>query len=1159
MKAMEYYAYWNGNQVRDLFEAIVAITSAPSYGTLIACVVLAGFIVTIVSALLRWQSGPAITFVFAGMLFYCVLFVPKVTVNIQDERAGQVYIVQNVPLGIGFFSSVTSRVGHFLTSGFEAAFALPDSEKFSKFGMVYPQRALAALQNAGAVTPSGRQQVSRFVADCVTPELIDYPEKANELASSSDIWQTVTASGWLNPARSSLQENGEVASCEQAAQNLDNYLNTTELDALKKRLGTLLNPDRIDPGAVIASSLPHAESLLLGLSRSLDSSLKHSVMLQAVPEGIASAAKQSGAPLQMAVNLAKAQGNLAAEINYRTMSEIAKESLPKIRNCVEFVIIAAFPLVLLLVLAAGSSAGMIFRSFFILLIWVQLWAPLFAVANYLLIAVDANPLNRIAAEYGGNSLMAVSMIRDMGASSQAIAGYLMVAIPMLALAIAKASDFAAVAMTGSLLAPAMNAAGSLAGTLSGGNFASGNLSTGNVSTNSVSGNKSDLSSGFADPYTSKTQTAYGSVTRSGESVVTGMTRTGIDLGVASSSSFSHGNTDTKSSATSAQLSSSLGSTFSVSRALSSSDRASREFMNALVNQLSNNSSYAENTSEQQTAGSSLSASTTNTGSNTVSTSQDFGINSGAGIRIGAGEAMKMTPSPEQVPNPGQQRPPCKAPGTPPAAGQANGSPDSSSPAGDTPLSGQAGQTPASMENAGATGGAMPKGVGRTANLPGNAPNQGGSASGQSGSPSTASGAKPLDVPSSAQSSATHANENDAVAVRPVDDYEQAFHPDQSLGTPPVTSAAAGIPLGSATPTASSFMAANHNGTAANGTKDALPAQGAANAGQAASAAGNAASPASGKTASGTVPGTGKAAPASPKDIIKSTAGEFGRGIAGYAALDTGMKVTTSQSVIDTASGADSSATMRQRAEAYTLVKSAAEQIAASATDSSVRSAARSFSASLDDAYQASQARSVQLNQSRNASNQNSTSTQGSDLTSVNRDVQAMNHLLSRGRAPEKALEENFLNPHSRDVLASQLAADSLDRAGSRDFIGAGQVKGRQFGTDSVIGKGQTRIRETEADNLGRIDEQAGSAFSEARSGFHRDADSSVDIETTRGRVRQTMESQEAGRGAQSDQATAEADLIRERSESYRERETGATTPMKIAATGTAFYTDPRGK
>ncbi|MFN2772785.1 hypothetical protein, partial [Escherichia coli] len=85
----------------------------------------------------------------------------------------------------------------------------------------------------------------------------------------------VTASGWLNPARSTLNENGEVKRCDEAAVELETFLNGSELDEIKKKLGALLTPDRADPAHAIMTSLPHAESLLLGLSRSLDSSLKH--------------------------------------------------------------------------------------------------------------------------------------------------------------------------------------------------------------------------------------------------------------------------------------------------------------------------------------------------------------------------------------------------------------------------------------------------------------------------------------------------------------------------------------------------------------------------------------------------------------------------------------------------------------------------------------------------------------------------------------------------------------------------------------------------------------------------------------------------------------------------------------------------------------------
>lgn len=845
---LDYFAYWNGAQLRDLFEAVVAITSGPSYQGLIKSAVLAGFLVTLTTALFRWQGMAAKTFLFAVVLFYSLLLIPKTDLSIHDERAGTVHVVQNVPFGIGFFASVTSRIGHFLTTGFESAFALPDAEKFSKFGMVYPQRAVSVLQGIGTVTPLGRRKVNRFVADCLTPELTDNPAKVNELAQSSDLWATVTASGWLNPARSTLNENGEVKRCDEAAVELETFLNGSELDEIKKKLGALLTPDRADPAQAIMTSLPHAESLLLGLSRSLDSSLKHSIMLQAIPEGVSSIAQLSGSPLSLAVNLAKAQGNLASEISYRTMSEIAKVSLPKIRNCIEFVIIAAFPLVFILIIAAGSNAGLIFRSFFVLLIWVQLWAPLYAVANYLLISVDSNPMNRIIAEYGGNSLMAVDLIRQTGASSQAMAGYLMLAIPMLALAIAKGSDYAAAALVGGLMGPAQSASQGLSGQLSSGNFSSGNLSTSNVSSNSVSANKNDTSSSFADPYTSKISTAYGTVTRDGDNHVTGMVRSGIDLGISSSSTIQQSRSVTASSMSSTSLTTSDMTNLSLSKSATSSDSGSVSFAKALSHQLDQSHSSSQNLSDQSSYNSSNSYTRSSTASSGLATNQNLSFSTGAGVKVGA------------------------------ASGEAEAS----------------------------------------ANNPGG--------------------------------------------------QQLPLNPNASL-----LNAAASGPS------------------------------------------------------------------AARQNSILNTIQSAGSAVGEIAGLEAGLKTTTAQNIIDTATGAKSSATAEQRNQAYSQVRSAAQQIVASTSDSHIKNAAENFLASLNKAHHAALQRSKQFNTAEGTSEARASAETGSDSTSVNNDVLVMNRLLHNGRSAESSLEEIFHRTEVREQVGFDRAAQAKIAATGKETFGAGQI------------------------------------------------------------------------------------------------------------------------
>ena len=863
---MDYYAYWNGGQIRDLFEALVSICSGSSYGGLLKTAVLAGFLVTLTGALLKWQGLASKVYLFAAVLFYSVMLVPKVDVAIHDERSADVYVVSNVPFGVGFFASATSKIGHFLTESFETAFSLPDAERFSKFGLVYPQRALNSLLAAGPVTPEGRALTDRVIADCIGPELLDHSDKAAELSHSGDIWATISADGWINPARSSVSSDGTVQRCDQALQSLDQHLNTVELDFLSKRLGTVLVPERIDPADAIRRTLPQSEALLLGVSRSLEQSLKHSVMLTALPRGMASIAAQAGAPLDLAAKYSASQANLTSEINYRTLARLAEHSLPKIRNCVEFIVIAAFPLMLLLMVAAGSAAGAVFRSFFVLLIWFQLWAPLLSVANYLMISVDANPMNRIAAEFGGSTLLAAGIIREAGATSQAIAGSIMLLIPVIAFALAKGSDMAFVSMATGLMAPAQGASSGASAQAASGNFNAGNVSLGNTSMNSASANKSDLSSSWSDPYASKSRTAYGSVTRDETGTVTGMARTSIDLGVSSFGALTHSRTTGTASSAATTLTASESQALSLSSAATSSNAVSREFARAMSQGLSERLSAGQSTAGSSSSSYSKSTGESSTVSRGLSNSENLSLTSGAKLQAGGGEAQFSTDAAKD------------------AAKEAKGT-----------LS-------ASPENL---------------NL----------AAAQS---STLLGAMPTQTKDSE-----------------------------------------GKPVARQVQNAMSHL----------------------------------------------------------------------RGAAEAAGMGIGLEAKTAQQFVDTATGSQSAATQRQKAEAYHALKSTAKEIAASTSNDEMRRAAENFSAALDKAYRTSNDQSRMLSETFSASRSSSENLSGTSQTAVNNDILVMQKLLSSDNlSAESHLKALFDSSDKREYLGASAAADSYDRSTDVGQLGPGQIQ-----------------------------------------------------------------------------------------------------------------------
>lgn len=864
---MDYYAYWNGGQIRDLFEALVSICSGSSYEGLLKTAVLAGFLVTLTGALLKWQGLASKVYLFAAVLFYSVMLVPKVDVAIHDERSADVYVVSNVPFGVGFFASATSKIGHFLTESFETAFSLPDAERFSKFGLVYPQRALNSLLAAGPVTPEGRALTDRVIADCIGPELLDHSDKAAELSHSGDIWATISADGWINPARSSVSSDGTVQRCDQALQNLEQHLNTVELDFLSKRLGTVLVPERIDPADVIRRTLPQSEALLLGVSRSLEQSLKHSVMLTALPRGMASIAAQAGAPLDLAAKYSASQANLTSEINYRTLARLAEHSLPKIRNCVEFIVIAAFPLMLLLMVAAGSAAGAVFRSFFVLLIWFQLWAPLLSVANYLMISVDANPMNRIATEFGGSTLLAAGIIREAGATSQAIAGSIMLLIPLIAFALAKGSDMAFVSMATGLMAPAQGASSGASAQAAAGNFNAGNISMGNTSMNSASANKSDLSSSWSDPYASKSQTAYGSVTRDETGTVTGMARTSIDLGVSSSGALTHSRTTGTASSSATTLTASESQALSLSSAATSSNAVSREFARAMSQGLSERLSAGQSTAGSSSSSYSKSTGESSTVSRGLSNSENLSFTSGAKLQAGGGEAQFSTDAAKE------------------AAKDAKG------------------VSSASSENL---------------NL------------------------------AAAQSSPAVLG---AVSTQSKDSE--------------------GKPVARHVQNAMSHL----------------------------------------------------------------------RGAAEAAGMGIGLEAKTAQLLVDTATGSQSAATQRQKAEAYHVLKSTAKEIASSTTNDEMRRVAENFSAALDKAYRSSNDQSRMVSETFSASRSQSETLSGTSQTAVNNDILVMQKLLSSDNlSAESHLKALFDSSDKREYLGASVAADSYDRAADVRHLGPGQIQ-----------------------------------------------------------------------------------------------------------------------
>lgn len=603
--AFVFYAYWNGNQIRDLFEGLVSVTNGSGFVQLAAFLVVTGMVACLLIGAVKGEGRSVISYFACAVLFWFVAIVPKATVVIEDVRSQTVYNVDNIPLSMAFFASASSRIGHWLTQAYETAFIPTDVAKYSSFGAVYPQRVMEVLQRTGPVTVQGRETLQAVLKNCVLPEVVLDSRKADEAMASSDLWTLIKGDGWVNPARLAVMPDGSVLKCPAAVAELEQVLVNVEIPALKRWVHVKLDPQAVNPSTSIAASITQTESLLLGISRSAEGSLKHSLMLTALPKVMSGHAVTVAGPAAMASTLARAQGNLAGEINYRTMAKMAEDALPKIRNALEFVVIAMFPVVALIALVSGSGMAGVVRSYVTLLLTVQLWPALSSVVNYLVIAHDLHPFTLLAQNFGGSSLQAATLIRETGASSQAIAGALLCAVPVISYALVRAGDMAVGQLVGGLTQPAQNAAASQGAAIAAGNISQGNVSVSNVSSNNVSSNKADASIRSVDSGLAVTQSGYGAVTRAASGEVTGLQRTAVSFGVDS---------QMQQSLVRGHLASNVGQTstvstdaarFSFSQSASSSDSTQQSFAHALKDALSEQKSLATNYSNTRGWGNSV--------------------------------------------------------------------------------------------------------------------------------------------------------------------------------------------------------------------------------------------------------------------------------------------------------------------------------------------------------------------------------------------------------------------------------------------------------------------------------------------------------------------------------------------------------------------------
>jgi len=486
----EIYAYQNADSLFGVFNAAAAIHASGDYAAALAAVAFCGFAAALIAYAFAPEKLQGWKWLGTVVLVFSVLIVPKVTVGIVDKTGGSaVKVVGNVPFGVAALGGITSTIGNTLTSLFETAFqvipgagALPVELSYQQNGLMFGNRLIRETGNVVFQDPAFRTDLINFIHNCTTYDLIDGTLDPAVFSASDDVWPLMASP---NPARfSTLTGAGGsvgVDTCPNVYLSLNGRL-PAQISRIQGRLAFQLNPTL--PGAAAAAAIAgqiqqaYLKNSIATAAATAADLIRQNAMLNALEDTSKIVGQKVNDPAAMVLAVGRAQAVAQQNASWLNYGKVAEQALPVFRNVVEAVTYAMFPLfVLLLLLTSGRETMMAFKGYSAVLIWIQLWPPLYAILNYMASIYAAYDLAAAAdLGTGGKSLalQTASTIYSRAISGEAVVGYLAISIPFIAWAALKRMENFGTALVGGL--------SGLQGMISGGTSAAtvGNVSMGNV-------------------------------------------------------------------------------------------------------------------------------------------------------------------------------------------------------------------------------------------------------------------------------------------------------------------------------------------------------------------------------------------------------------------------------------------------------------------------------------------------------------------------------------------------------------------------------------------------------------------------------------------------------------------------------------------------------
>lgn len=486
--------YWNVETLYYVFNAVAAMMAGAGFAGLLKMV----FIFAIGIGMFAYLGGKQLemaTWFIQALVFVTILNLPIARVTLTDKTGLQPpRVVANVPFAMAVVGQTVNMTFSFITEQYETAFGVPDQLGLAQGDVGFGHRILKQVNHAEIQDPGLRADLLQFLKECTLYDIKDGQITPQQLIGGTDVWTTLFTN--TSPARFVTYKTLTATPTTDTCQNVALILKA-EVDAAVTAAQTFYGKQAFP----LAQSDALATSMFVGAvgtsydwvlqsSQNSSDAMRQSMFNNMWRQAGTSLPAMLNDPAQVAeVAALSGEAQAAAQANgsNSVLSLLGQETLPHMRNWLEAILYAMFPvIVILMVVMTSDGAKKVLGGYMMSLAWIGLWPVLFAVVNHLSLMYLKHKANALSLAAGVPFQLSDAFNSTL-VDEQAQIGYMVVLVPFIAGAIIKMGQGGFMSVADRAIS-GFGAAGAAAGAA----WAAGNVSMGQVGLDTHAANTTSM-------------------------------------------------------------------------------------------------------------------------------------------------------------------------------------------------------------------------------------------------------------------------------------------------------------------------------------------------------------------------------------------------------------------------------------------------------------------------------------------------------------------------------------------------------------------------------------------------------------------------------------------------------------------------------------------